>query len=148
MEQSRGRIISIADDLSRATVEVNSASICARCASGKGCGAGILGNDGGPRRIEAPLIGHFDPHVGDEVRLELAPQSVLRAALVVYGAPLAGVLIAAGVAHLLGFSDARTGLAVALGVMFGAFISRRRLQRSHCLRQFTPAITGRLAGAE
>ena len=71
MEQSRGRIISVADDLSHATVEVNTAVFCSRCASGKGCGAGIFGSDRGPRRLDAPVVGHLELREGDEVQLEL-----------------------------------------------------------------------------
>lgn len=148
MEQSRGRIISVADDHSSAVVEVNTAVSCARCASGKGCGAGIFGSNSGPRRLEAPVVGRLELREGDEVQIELAPRSVLRAALIVYGSPLAAALIASGVAYFANLSDGESVLAVIAGIALGAFISRRRLRRTECLQQFTPAITGRLAGLE
>jgi sigma-E factor negative regulatory protein RseC len=148
MEQSRGRIISVADDRSRATVEVDTAVFCSRCASGKGCGAGIFGSDRGPRRLDAPVVGHLELREGDEVQIELAPQSVLHAALLVYGIPLAVTVAMAGIAYVARLSDAEAVLAVIAGIAVGGFISRWRLRRSNCLRQFTPAITGRLGGAE
>lgn len=148
MEQSRGRIISVADDLSHATVEVNTAVFCARCARGKGCGAGIFGSDRGPRRLEAPVVGHLQLREGDEVLIELAPQSVLHAALIVYGIPLAATVLVTGIAYLARLSDVEAVLAVIAGIAASVFISRQRLRRSNCLRQFTPAITGRVGRTE
>lgn len=144
MEQSRGRIIAVANDCSRATVEADFALFCSRCASGKGCGAGVFGGDSGPRRFEAPVIGRLELRKGDEVQIELAPRSVLRAAYIVYGLPLAVALTASGAAWLAGLSDGEAVLAAIGGIALGAYLGRRRLQRSDCLRQFTPAIVGRL----
>jgi sigma-E factor negative regulatory protein RseC len=148
MEQSRGRIISVADDLSHATVEVNTAVFCSRCASGKGCGAGIFGSDRGPRRLDAPVIGPLELREGDEVQIELAPQSVLRAALLVYGIPLAVMVLVTAIAYLSQLTDAEAVLALIAGITVSVIVSRQRLRRSNCLRQFTPAITGRLGRAE
>lgn len=148
MEKTRGRILSILSDGSSATVEVDTATFCERCASGKGCGAGIFGSDRGPRRIEAPIVDHAELKAGDEVQIELAPQSVLRAAWIVYGIPLGGALVAAGIAYVAGMSDGGSLLAIIAGLVLGGYIGRRRLRDSDCLRQLTPVITRRLAGAE
>jgi positive regulator of sigma E activity len=93
-------------------------------------------------------VGHLELREGDEVQLELAPQSVLHAALLVYGIPLAVTVVMAGIAYFARLSDAEAVLAVIAGITVSAFISRQRLRRSNCLRQFTPAITGRLGGVE
>ena len=143
MEQSRGRIISIKQNPLRATVEVDTAVFCSRCASGKGCGAGIFGSDRGPRRIEASVTGHPELREGDEVQLELAPQSILRAACVVYGVPLATAVVVAGMAWLAGVAEGTAVVAVIAGIVTGAFASRLWLRRDACLQQFTPVITGR-----
>jgi positive regulator of sigma E activity len=148
MDKTRGRILSIQPDGTRATVEVDTVNFCARCSTGKGCGAGLFGNDRGPRQFDAPVFGQLELRAGDEVRIELAPQSVLQAALIVYGVPLGMTLLMAGIAYLAGLADEGAVLAVLVGMAAGAYIGRRRLQRSHCLRQFTPAITGRLARAQ
>ena len=148
MEQSRGRIISVADDLSHATVEVDTAVFFSRCASGKGFGAVIFGSDRGPRRLDALVVGQLELHEGDEVQLELAPQSVLRAALIVYGIPLAATVLVTGIAYLAGLTDMEAVLAVSAAVAVSVIIGRQRLRRSSCLRQYTPAVTGRLGRVE
>lgn len=148
MEKTRGRILILDSEHARATVQVDTAVFCSRCATGKGCGAGIFGSDSGPRQFEAPILGPVDLKEGDEVQIELAPQSVLHAALIVYGVPLASALVVSGLAWLGGLTDGAAVVAVVAGIGLSVLISRRRLQRSNCLRQFTPAITRRLAGAE
>ena len=140
MEQARGRIAAIHED--RVIVEVDTASFCSRCSTGKGCGAGLLGADRGPRQIDVALPDGARFGEGDEVTLELAPQSLLRAALIVYGVPLLVVAIVSAAAVLLGWSDL-----VSVVVMFGAAVlgvaaGRRRLRRTNCLKQFTPVIGG------
>lgn len=148
MQTTRGQILSIRSDRAVATVTVNTVDFCARCASGKGCGAGLFGSSGGSRQFEAPISGAMDLREGDEVQIELAPHNVLRAALQVYGAPLVGVLIMTGLAHLAGWSDLQGAAAGGVGVLAGAAISRYRLKRVRCLRQFTPVITRRLTRTE
>lgn len=147
MQTTRGKILSVRPDRAAATVAVNSVDFCARCAAGKGCGAGLFGSSRKTRHFDAPIIGHMDLREGDEVQIELAPQNVLRAALEVYGPPLSGALIMAGIAYLAGWPDWQAAVAAALGVILGAAVSRMRLRRARCLRQFTPVITRRLAGA-
>ncbi len=146
MELTRGRIISVAQDHLTATVEVDTAVFCARCASGKGCGAGVFGSDDRPRQFAAPVLGNIRLHEGDVVRIELAPQSVLHAALIVYGIPLVTALAATGVAFFTGLPDSRAVLAAIAGLAAGVLIGRRWLQRANCLRRFTPAITGHIDG--
>ena len=139
MEQSRGRILSIHPDSASATVEVAAGSVCARCAQGKGCGAGVFGSDQGARRFDAPIVGNMVLHVGDEVQIELAPQSVLQAAALVYGVPLVVALVASGFALWMGASDGVSVLMVLAGIGGGVLVSRRQLQGAQCLRRFTPA---------
>ncbi|MDH5618016.1 MAG: SoxR reducing system RseC family protein [Gammaproteobacteria bacterium] len=146
MELSRGRIISVAQDKLSATVEVDTAVFCSRCASGKGCGAGVFGSDDRPRRFAAPVVGNIRLHEGDEVRMELAPKSVLHAALIVYGIPLVTALAATGLAFFVGLPDFRAALAAIAGLAAGVLLGRRRLRRANCLRRFTPAITGHIDG--
>jgi len=148
MEKTRGRILSVQPDGASATVEVETVNFCARCSAGKGCGAGLFGNNRGPRQFKAPVLGPMELHAGDEVQIELAPQSVLHAASIVYGAPLAGMLVAGGIAYLLEMTDGLSALVLIGGIIGGATISHRRLRHRSCLRQFTPTITQRLARAE
>ena len=140
MEQARGRITAIHGD--RVTVEVNTASFCSRCSTGRGCGAGLLGADRGPRQVDVLLPHDANLSAGDEVTLELAPQSLLHAARIVYGMPLLAVAAVGVLAMLLGWSDGRTVLMMLGAVVIAMAIGRRRLRRTNCLKQFTPVING------
>ena len=92
MQIPHGQIVSVsADPGSRqVVVEVESALICERCESGKGCGAGLLGMQAGNRRVAATVVENLLVRNGDRVSIVLEPQNVLRAAIIVYGYPLAG----------------------------------------------------------
>ena len=141
MEQARGRITAIHED--HATVEVDTASFCSRCSTGKGCGAGLLGADRGPRHVDVSLPRDTRFGEGDEVTLELAPQSLLQAARIVYGMPLAAIAVVGVLAMLLGWSDGHTVLTMLGAVAVAIGIGRKRLQRTNCLKQFTPMIVQR-----
>ena len=123
-----------------AEIEVDTAVACERCASGKGCGAGILGSGGGPRLIGMALDSNLRLQEGDRVRLALAPDNVLRAALIVYGIPMLAAVAGATAAFILSLGDAMAAVAALAGLGAGAMISRQRLGRAGCLRQFTPTV--------
>lgn len=149
MESPQGRILSVHDDAMppHAVVEVAASVRCARCASGKGCGAGLLGGEERSHRVDALIATGLDVREGDEVRIELAPDNLLRAALIVYGWPLVGAVSGAGAAYLAGGGDLGAALAALLGLAAGITAARRRLRRAACLRRFTPTVTARLAAA-
>jgi len=91
MDRASGEILSISADT--ATVSVV-ASGCPRCAAGKGCGAGLLASSEGSTQVDIQLSpGHFY-RTGDAVTLTIASSSLLRAALLAYGLPLAGTVLA------------------------------------------------------
>lgn len=146
MQHPEGQVLSV--DVSaepvHAVVEVAASFRCARCASGKGCGAGLIAGDGAPRRVDALVDRQLEVRVGDRVRLELSPDNVLRAAGVVYGLPLCGALGGAALAWWSGAGDAGAALAAIAGVVAGIATGRWRLRRGNCLRQFRPLVTARL----
>lgn len=149
MDSPRGRILSIERDGAspRAVVEVARSPGCARCAAGKGCGAGLPGAGSQPRRVEALLAAGLELNEGDEVCFELAPHNVLRASVIVYGLPLGGAVTGAGFAYLAGAGDLGAAVAALVGLAAGVAVGRRRLDRATCLKHFTPVITGRVASA-
>jgi len=149
MENPQGRILSVHrnDTPPHAVVEVASSIQCARCAAGKGCGAGIFGGDEKPRHVDALIARDLDLGEGDQVRIELAPHNLLRASLIVYGLPLLGALAGAAGAWSMGMSDLGAAAAALTGVGIGILAGRRRLQRTGCLRTFTPTVTARIAAA-
>ena len=140
METPTGTIVSLADRAGelRAIIEVDAAVACPRCAAGKGCGAGILGAGRGTRRVEAVIDSGLHLGEGDRVQLTLAPDSVLRASIIVYGFPLLGAIVAAAVAYSLSLGDLGAALAALAGIGAGMLFGRRRLRRKQCLREFMP----------
>jgi sigma-E factor negative regulatory protein RseC len=144
MDDPKGRIIAFVrdDDGVRALVDVDAREICPRCAAGRGCGAGIFGGRQRVRQVEARIAPGLDLDEGDTVSIELAPEHILRAAVIVYGLPLCGAAIAAAIAYLAGLGDAGAAALALLGLLAGLLAGRRRLDRQSCLAQFTPVVSG------
>ena len=145
MQNPQGRIVSVHSDY--AVVEVDTESVCERCASGKGCGAGLLGAGSGTQRISASVPDGLDVSDGDLVSIVLRPKDILRAALIVYGYPLAGAVLGAIAAAIAGFGDLAAAVAALSGIAAGFLSASRRLRHVRCLREFTPAVVERLAAA-
>jgi sigma-E factor negative regulatory protein RseC len=143
MTHPQGTIVEIVRDDrgARAIVDVQAEAVCARCAAGRGCGAGVFGARRGTRRLDVAIDDRLDLAVGDAVGIELAPGNVLGAALLVYGLPLAGAAAAAALAYGLGLGDAGAALTALGGLCAGALAGRRRLQSAGCLARFTPTLT-------
>lgn len=148
MNNPRGRVIDIDTTGSSllAEVEVEQAPSCARCASGKGCGAGLLAGDR-RRRVHAQVANGMEIRAGDEVRIELAPRNLLRASWLVYGLPLTGAVTTAAMAYLLQFGDLGAAIAAIFGVVAGMRLAHHRLRDTACLREFTPTIVERFPAA-
>lgn len=149
MDNPTGIIQSFVDDVagSRAIVAIDVQAACPRCAAGKGCGAGILSGTRGVRRVEATVPADLELSTGDEVELSLAPNNLLHATLLVYGLPMLGAILGAGIAYLLRLTDAAAAIAAIAGIIAGIFWSRRRLEHSACLSDFVPNIHRRLRPA-
>lgn len=142
MTHPQGTIIEIVRDSrgARAIVDVQAEVVCARCAAGRGCGAGVFSASRGTRRLDIAIDEALDLAAGDTVGIELAPGNVLSAALLVYGLPLAGAALAAALAYGLGMGDAGAALLALGGLCAGALAGRRRLQDAGCLARFTPTL--------
>ena len=149
MDSQQGRVLAVHDDRDPAfaVVEVAAPPSCARCAAGKGCGAGIVGGEAGPRSVEARLAPGLTLHQGDRVRIELAPGDILHASLVAYGLPLVGAVVGAGAAHLAGAGDLIGVLTTVSGGGAGVLMARGRLRQSACRHRIAPIVTARIAGA-
>jgi len=145
MESPVGRIVSIADG--QATVSVDAAEVCARCAAGKGCGAGLLTGSNRTRIIEVQLSPGMEIEPGDEVKLSLAPSHLLRAAVLAYGLPLIGIVVALGVASILNQAlDDHFAIALAIsGLVMGGLLGRHFLNKEACLKNLVPTISERNA---
>jgi sigma-E factor negative regulatory protein RseC len=146
MDSPQGRILSVHlhGPEARAVVEVEVAPRCARCVSGKGCGAGLSGGDSKRRQVDALILRGLDVRKGDTVRIELAPENLLQASLIAYGSPLGGALLGAVISWVAGFGDSGAAIAALIGATVGFLVGRSRLHKKSCLRRFTPAVTARL----
>ena len=138
MQSQQGTVIALESgaDGTRALVEVDIATVCPRCAAGKGCGAGLGLKRNRQVEVRVPSGARID--TGDTVELALAPNNVLRAAVIVYGWPLTGAAAAAALAYLAGLNDAGAALSAVAGLGAGLVLARRRLRG--CLRDFTPEV--------
>lgn len=108
-----------------AWVRTEAQSGCARCAAGQGCGSATLGRLLGDRltRVEVSSAEPLAP--GALVEIGVDERVLTQAALVVYGLPLALLLLGAGAATLLGGGDLAAAGGAALGLLGGALAARR-----------------------
>ena len=142
MDSPVGKIVSIGQG--KATVAVERTAACPRCAAGKGCGAGLLSGSRRPALLEVSLSPQLSVGEGDEVRLTLEPAHLLRASLLVYGLPLAGMVLLLVAAWLIArpLSDPEAIAWAITGLAAGFFAGRWQLNRRDCLKQFIPRIAG------
>lgn len=150
MDRPKGRVVALNTDPSGrsvAIVDVDAAVACARCAAGKGCGAGLFAA-GGRRRVEAKLPPSVEVGEGDTVLIDLEGHNLLPAALIVYGWPLAGAAAGSLLAALGPWTgDAATAAGALLGLVTAGFLARRRLRSAHCIERFQPVIIERAGSA-
>ena len=139
MESAAGLVVSSSDAI--ATVEVESPVSCRRCASGRGCGAGLLAS-GRPGTIDVNIPPGMALRRGDAVRLVLDSRQLLRAAMLAYGMPLTGLLLFAAIAALVspGAGDAGMAASGLIGLLAGFLFSRWRLRSARTCGRFVPVI--------
>lgn len=146
METIKGRVLSVdgTQGALRVLVEVESVA-CARCAAGRGCGAGLAtGGGSAARRLVAGAEPGIVLRPGDAVVLGLARRRLLSAAVHAWGLPLAGALSAAVLAGLAGAGDGLAAVIALAGGGLGAVVARARVRSSECLGAMTPSVIGHL----
>ena len=118
----------------RVEVRLDAVNTCAGCAATGGCGIGPLVNllRRRPEACVLELAVAADLQVGDRVRVRLAAPSVLRAATVAYGLPLAGIFCGASLAAALAPSaiDGWAAGGALAGLAVGLFLGRRLARQS------------------
>ncbi len=109
-------------------LEVNPKS-CLRCASGKGCGAALLGRTGA-RRLR--VNGRSEWQLGQRVALPTLDQPLPRLAWLAYGAPLlglfAGLLLSVSISYLLPLGPAGADASALVMAAAGAWLGGKILQ--------------------
>jgi len=129
-----------------ATVAVEAAAACARCAAGRGCGAGLL-QKGRTRLIQVRVADGLALEPGDCVRLELKPLRLLRAAWLAYGLPLFAMVLFVAAATAMADLAGDIGVMAfgAAGLATGLIAGRRILRRDSCLQHLTPVASERIS---
>jgi len=125
----------------RAVVSAES-PVCARCAAGKGCGAGLVGATGKAREMTVIVADGVHIAPGDAVSLSLPHASLTRAACYAYGLPLAGLLSGSALAALAGGGEAGALVGGIAGLAAGAMAGRRLGSRRDCISRMRPVISG------
>ncbi len=134
-------MVRVSEGPSHVTVRVDAAVGCARCAAGRGCGAGLSGSAGKSLELELPVTeAAAGLQVGDHVQVNLASGNLLNAALIAYGIPLVGAAIAAAIAYLLQASEPVSVAASLAGLAAGMVVSIYRIRRPACLGNLTPRV--------
>lgn len=142
MHTPTARITAVHGD--RVSLIVDAPLACARCAAGKGCGAGLLGRRAAAKAFELPRPAGLELCVGDEVTLDIQPERLLQASIWAYGLPLAAMLLGPVVAHWLWgpLSDSQLALASLAGLGLAIVVGRRLLVNEPCSGQLVPSISG------
>lgn len=140
MESPVATVVSVHN--SRAVVRAEAAAVCARCAAGRGCGAGLLGGTRSVGELEVTVAEGVRVRAGDRVCLSLEPANLLTASVFAYGFPLLGLMAALLLTWLVPVpvSDPQAVLAGALGLAIGAWAGRSASRGRACARRLEPVI--------
>jgi sigma-E factor negative regulatory protein RseC len=129
----------------QATVSVEAAVACERCATGRGCGAALPGRRR-RRQLQVNVPDGLDLQPGDMVRLGVQPGTLLRAAWLAYGLPLSAMVAAVAAGSASVESEAGAVALAAMGLAIGAAAARRQLRGERGMRRFVPVALERRAG--
>jgi positive regulator of sigma E activity len=147
MESVIGTVNRVRNDV--ATIVVDSPVVCRRCATGNGCGAGLLSATDKPKLIDVTVPRGMILRPGTRVRLSMSPAKLLRAAMIAYGLPLFCMLAFVALAAFP--SGALTDLAAVIVAILGLFVglaaSRYSLKRDAACEHFVPIVAG-IAGQD
>ena len=126
-------------DKGRVEVRLQRASACGHCELSQGCGAGAIGRLLGNRSRPLLVETEQDLRPGDEVLLGLSERALVRASLLVYGLPLAVMVVAGLLGALAGLAEPWIALACIAG-FFAGFRYASHLARGLEANPLTPYI--------
>ncbi len=123
----RGRVTALVDHDGgvRADVALDTPPACARCQSGKGCGAGVFAARSALQQVRVDVPAGSSVAIGDTVCLGLVGTSVSAAALTAYGFPLGGALSGGVLGQVSSLGDAYSAALAGAGLLLGAGLARR-----------------------
>lgn len=124
-----GKVIAVTGE--HAWVQTIRASACQSCAARNGCGQKMLATATGGRANQVRVVNSADARVGEEVTLGIDETALLGASLLVYALPLALMVMASIVGHLLsGGNDFAAMSSAIVGLVTGFLISRSVQRRN------------------
>jgi len=142
MLNARGRVVAVeADGL---WVETDPRSACAQCSAKHGCGERLLRQNG--REVSCIKAFFSDGQnstawqLGDDVDIVIAEGAFLLAAVLAYGLPLLGLVLATSMAHSFHLGEFDTALAALLGLLVGGAIANLYSRIKSNTRLFNPSI--------
>ncbi len=94
MLEEKGTVIRLEQQF--AWVETERSSSCAACVARSGCGTGVIAKVLGRRQAKVRAINSISADAGDRVVVGLAEDAMLQGSAAVYLAPLASMVVAAG----------------------------------------------------
>lgn len=113
----------VKDAQGRTWVEVPRRSACQSCGKSSGCSMSVLGGLTGGQ-ITRLSVGGLELPPGQQVKLACPAGGVLKAAMLAYGVPLAGVMGGALIAAALDQSQGAQMLSAGLGLGLGVLAMR------------------------
>ncbi len=135
-------------DGSHAWVSCRAQAGCARCAEGRGCGGGVIGRWLGDRLHRVRVLHDGGIAVGDCVVIGIDERVLVYAAATVYGIPLTGLFLGAGLAQWWYRTDVAAMAGALLGLAAGFAAVRTISRRMRTQRLFEPAVLRRSVSAE
>ncbi len=117
MVEEAAEVIKVEGDV--AWVQAIQKTACGSCQAQKGCGHSLLAKVG-QKKIELPVATN-DVHaeVGDQVVIGVPEQAILRSSLLMYGLPLATMMLVALLASLLEIPEGPSVIASFIALIFG-----------------------------
>ena len=100
-------------------VETIKRSTCNSCKAEKGCGQSLMAKWGGENSYLWVLLDGRDAsgfHIGDEVKLGIPEEIIVKGTLLIYFLPLVFMLAAVSIVHHLYASDGITALSALIGL--------------------------------
>lgn len=125
MIEQRATVIGSDDDT--VWLEAERQSTCSQCQLKKGCGTGLLANHVGKRFSRIAVNKTIDVTIGQQVRLAIPEESLLKGTFVMYIMPLVLMFLFAAAAQVLNFNEMIEILAGISGLLIGFYWARLRL---------------------
>ena len=122
-------------------VEATPKSACGACAARSGCGQRLLGKlMAKPNLVRVPLQPHQSHQltVGEQVEVGVPEEVLVSGSVMLYLIPVLVLMLFAGLATMLAWSDGAVAASALLGLLLGAWGVSRHAQRHS--REYSPVL--------